>query len=96
MQTAASISTKASWSSSRGLPAAASLHSFLAARPNSEMRISDSHGILKLTLSMNAYDYEFITIPGSKSRAATQDAASVTETLAPGLPFQITPSDDLK
>jgi hypothetical protein len=44
------------------------LYPFLAARPNSETRISDSHGILKLTLSMNAYDYEFITIPGSKSR----------------------------
>ena len=44
------------------------LYPFLAARPNSEMRISDSHGILKLTLSTNAYDYDFITIPGSKSR----------------------------
>lgn len=44
------------------------LYPFLAARPNSEMRISDSHGILKLTLSMNAWESEFITIPGSKSR----------------------------
>lgn len=37
---------------------------FLAARPNSERRISDTHGILKLTLSMNAYQYEFIPVPG--------------------------------
>jgi Calcineurin-like phosphoesterase len=43
------------------------LYPFLAARPNSEKRISDSHGILKLTLSMNAYQYEFIPVPGARS-----------------------------
>lgn len=44
------------------------LYPFLAARPNSETRFNDSHGILKLVLSMNAYDYEFIPVPGARGR----------------------------
>jgi hypothetical protein len=43
----------------------ASLYGFAMQRPNSEVRIS-TYGVLKLTLSNDAYDWEFIPVAGPR------------------------------
>jgi hypothetical protein len=44
------------------------LYPFLAAKPNSDVRIGDSHGILKMTLAINAYQWEFVPVPNARGR----------------------------
>ena len=36
------------------------MHSFKEPKPNSELRNSGSHGILKLTLRSGSYEWEFV------------------------------------
>lgn len=43
------------------------LDSFDSVAPNSESRIDDSHGVLKLTLKSSGYAWQFIAEPGSSS-----------------------------
>jgi hypothetical protein len=38
----------------------ASHHGFGATRPNSEVRNSDTYGVLKLTLRTDGYDWQFV------------------------------------
>jgi hypothetical protein len=42
-----------------------SLNSFKTVRANSEVRISGSYGVLKLTLHPSSYDWQFVTAPGA-------------------------------
>ena len=44
------------------------LYPFRATKPNSEVRLGASHGILRLTLLTNSYDYEFIPVAGARER----------------------------
>jgi hypothetical protein len=39
-----------------------------SAEPNSEVRIADTYGLLKLTLKSDSYDWEFIPVAGSTAR----------------------------
>ena len=48
----------------------AELRSFSVIRPNSEVRNSDTHGVLKLTLSPGKYAWEFVPIPGGRFKDA--------------------------
>jgi hypothetical protein len=43
----------------------ATLYGFTTTRPNSEMRIS-AYGVLKLTLSADAYEWEFVPVAGAR------------------------------
>jgi len=44
------------------------LYDFGPARPNSEARNATDHGVLKLTLHPQGYDWEFVPIAGAKFR----------------------------
>lgn len=44
----------------------APLYEFGPARRNSEMRSSTAHGVLKLTLHRQSYDWEFVPVAGAK------------------------------
>jgi hypothetical protein len=46
----------------------ARLYGFDRIKPNSEMRNATAHGVLKLTLRPESYQWEFITVPGQKFR----------------------------
>jgi hypothetical protein len=43
-----------------------SLNSFKSVEANSEKRISDSYGVIKLALRPESYDWRFVTAPGGK------------------------------
>ncbi len=40
-----------------------SLNSFPTVRKNSEVRLNDAYGVIKLTLHSNSYDWQFVTAP---------------------------------
>jgi hypothetical protein len=41
-----------------------SLNSFTTVQPNSEVRIANAYGVIKLTLHPEGYDWQFVTAPG--------------------------------
>ena len=41
---------------------------FVVTKPNSDLRFNQSHGILKLTLKNDSYDWEFIPVAGARDR----------------------------
>jgi hypothetical protein len=41
-----------------------SLNSFKSVQANSEKRISDAYGMIKLALCPDGYDWQFVTAPG--------------------------------
>lgn len=43
----------------------ADLRPFKSIKPNSEVRSADTHGVLKITLHSNSYDWEFIPVEGA-------------------------------
>ena len=42
----------------------ADLRPFETIQPNSEVRNADTHGVLKLTLQVTSYDWEFVPVAG--------------------------------
>jgi hypothetical protein len=48
----------------------ASLYDFPTIRPNSEVRDNTTHGVIKLTLRANGYDWEFVPVAGGTFRDA--------------------------
>ena len=46
-------------------------------RANSEVRLNNANGVIKLTLHPNSYDWEFVTAPGGKP-SPTPAAAAAT------------------
>lgn len=43
-------------------------YQFRSIKPNSEVRFGDSHGILRLTLMTNSYQWEFVPVAGARDR----------------------------
>lgn len=64
-----------------------SLRGFGDPRPNSEIRESDTYGVIKLTLHADAYDWEFVPVEGSdftdNGSETCHDAPSVIPTPVP-------------
>ena len=56
----------------------ASLSPFETIQPNSEVRNSDTHGVLKLTLNATSYDWEFVPIAGQTFTDAGSASCSLT------------------
>jgi hypothetical protein len=42
------------------------LHGFRGSIPNSEVRYNGGHGVLKLTLRPNGYDWQFVPVAGDR------------------------------
>ncbi len=55
-------------------------------QPNSEVRNSDTWGLIKFTLRPDSYDWEFLPIPGQ----TWTDSGNATCVTAPGVPTQAT------
>ena len=55
-----------------------SLRPFETIQPNSEVRNSDTHGVLKLTLNATSYDWEFVPIAGQTFTDAGSASCSLT------------------
>jgi 3',5'-cyclic AMP phosphodiesterase CpdA len=47
------------------------LYQFLSTRPNSEVRINNQHGVLKLTLMTDSYQWELLTRDGIRDQGTT-------------------------
>lgn len=46
-------------------------YNFITTRPNSDVRITNTHGVLKLTLTSDAYQWEFVTPTGVQDTGTT-------------------------
>ena len=57
----------------------AGLRDFGTIAPNSEIRDSDNHGVLKLTLHPTSYDWEFVSVPGGTGFQDSGSASCVVE-----------------
>jgi acid phosphatase type 7 len=51
-----------------------SLRSFTSVKPNSEVRNSDTHGVLKLNLNPESYDWQFVPVAGKTFTDAGSDS----------------------
>jgi acid phosphatase type 7 len=52
----------------------AELRPFKTMQPNSEVRNADTHGVLKLTLNANSYDWEFVPVTGESFTDSGSDS----------------------
>jgi len=66
----------------------ASLYSFSATRPNSEVRNNTTWGVLKLTLHSASYDWEFIPVAG-QTFSDSGTGACISTGPPPNLPYKL-------
>jgi acid phosphatase type 7 len=52
----------------------ADLRPFETIQPNSEVRNADTHGVLKLTLQVTSYDWEFVPVAGKTFADSSLDS----------------------
>ncbi len=64
----------------------AELHTFGTIQPNSQVRSSDTYGVLKFTLHATSYDWEFIPIAGQSFRDSGSGACVTYSPTAPDPP----------
>ena len=55
-----------------------SLNSFPTVRKNSEERLNNAYGVIKLTLHSNSYDWEFVTAPDGTVADSSIDNPSIS------------------